>query len=83
MAKRSKSETTVDSMNIVAQLSAQAAASSSGQTKIIRAEDVTEPHVVRADYTADDDAQDNNLRPHALDEFLGQSAIKKKSFCIY
>ena len=74
---RSKADDTVDSMNIVAQLSAQAAASSSGQTKIVRAEEVAESHIVRADYAADDDAQDNNLRPHALDEFLGQSAIKK------
>lgn len=71
---------TVDDMNIVAQLSSQAAANianeSSGTTKIVRAQDVSETHIVRADYSSDDDVQDNNLRPHALDEFLGQSAIK-------
>jgi holliday junction DNA helicase RuvB len=34
-------------------------------------------HIVRADIRRDDDEQENNLRPHLLNEFLGQETIKK------
>ena len=74
------SDDTVESMNIVAQLSSQAA-ESAGRTRIVRAQDMRtqdmpDSHVVRAEYS-EEDSQDFSLRPHVLNEFLGQSAIKK------
>jgi len=69
-----------DEMNIVAQLASQAGSHDGGTTKIFRADqaDAASPsHIVHADTAADDDAQENSLRPKTLSEFLGQSAIKE------
>ncbi len=83
---RKKSDDIADEMNIVAQISAQAAEcvakESAGKTRIFHAEDVveqsrTENSIVRADIVTDDDIQENSLRPKTLMDFQGQSEIKK------
>ncbi|MBB5218537.1 Holliday junction DNA helicase RuvB [Treponema rectale] len=71
-----------DDMNIVSQLASQAAFSMDneygGRTKIVRAESLpTDSHIVRADVFSAEDVPDNSLRPKLLDDFLGQSEIKK------
>lgn len=63
-------------------LKAQAIESSAGKVDLHFPENVsTEPsssmHLVRADEIMTEDVQDNSLRPKLLDEFLGQSEIKK------
>ena len=59
-----KKQSVEDEMNIVAQLQHQASESSL--------------HIVRAESkTAEDEIQEKNLRPLCLDDFMGQSEIKK------
>ena len=68
---KTEREAEADDMNIVAQLSVQAAGGMlSGQ-----APDAT--HIVRADVAVDDDVQEGSLRPKSLKEFQGQRAIKE------
>lgn len=74
-----------DEMNMVAQISAQAALNvakeSGGKTHIVRASDIEEmsssSHIVRADEVTEDDCQEGNLRPKTLMEFQGQKDIKE------
>ncbi len=82
---RQKNDET-DEMNMVAQISSQAARNvaleSGGATHIVRNiglenDEPVSSGIVRADSESDDDLQDGNLRPKALSEFQGQSAIKE------
>ena len=57
-----------DEMNIVAQLSLQAAQGKSAESSV---------NIVRADIASADDVQENSLRPALLDEFLGQQTVKE------
>lgn len=71
-----------DDMNIVSQLASQAASAMEneygGRTKIVRTENLSsDSHIVRADFFSAEDSPDNSLRPKLLDDFLGQSEIKK------
>ncbi len=63
--QKSPEQELADELNMVRQLSAQAA------------EAIAETHIVRADAAVADDAQDGSLRPKSLSEFLGQSSIKE------
>lgn len=78
-----KKDSPEDELNIVAQLASQAAVSknleneSAGKTKIVYGDESSRTHIVRADIPSDDDGQESSLRPRALNEFLGQSAIKE------
>ena len=69
--QKTEREAEADDMNIVAQLSAQAA----GGIVSGPAPDAT--HIVRADVAVDDDVQEGSLRPKSLKEFQGQQAIKE------
>lgn len=68
-------------MNELSQIASQAAASG-GRTQIFRAEEAggnggSESGIVHSDVSLSDDAQEMNLRPKTLDEFLGQKEIKE------
>ncbi len=81
---KSSQEGINDDMNIVSQLASQAAknvaAESAGKTTIVRSQDLQQDssftHIVRSDFFMEDDAQENNLRPKLLNDFLGQKEIK-------
>lgn len=76
----SKKDSVEDEMNIVAQLSSQAsrnvAMESGGTTRIFRS-DSSSSAIVRPNVIADDDCSEGSLRPLCLDDFMGQSEIKK------
>lgn len=72
-----------DEMSEFSQIASQAAFSS-GQTKIFRADSMPQMQaengvqgIVHSDVSLSDDAQETNLRPKTLDEFLGQNEIKE------
>ena len=79
-----KKATPEDELNIVSQLASQAAAGRSMETgestmNIVRANDsmFNQSAIVRADVTTEDDTNEGSLRPLCLDDFMGQSEIKK------
>ena len=78
-----KKESIEDEMNIVSQLSAQAAENLENDgagLRIVRASDFKSVHesgIVRSDVSFEDDVQESSLRPKLLEDFLGQEELKK------
>ena len=70
--KSAKTDSTLYDLNEAAELTLQSS-SSTGAVRL----NVAQNHIVRADEPQIDDTQDFSLRPKLLNEFLGQSAIKK------
>lgn len=86
-SSRPKKNSPEDDMNIVSQLAAQAAAGRAMETggssmNIVRAGEgmFNESAIVRPDVVTEDDSGEGSLRPLCLDDFMGQSEIKKKSW---
>lgn len=83
-SSRSKKNTPEDEMNIVSQLASQAAAgrameNDGSSMNIVRASDgiFNDSAIVRPDLITEDDSGEGSLRPLCLDDFMGQSEIKK------
>ena len=79
-----KKNTNEDDMNIVSQLASQAAVGRVMETggssmNIVRASEnmFNESAIVRPEVVTEDDSGEGNLRPLCLDDFMGQSEIKK------
>ncbi len=79
-----KKQSPEDDMNIVSQLASQAAVGRSMETgdstmNIVRATEsmFNKSTIVRPDVISDDDIGEGSLRPLCLNDFMGQSEIKK------